>query len=114
VKDFFSKILIQLYCADDDDSDSDDEELEKDSNGASRAPNGIRYSTLVQLQMSLMTSWNTSIINDIVDIIRNTGTFKLTKETFDFDLCKLDRHIVRRIQRLLGAPHHPLLSPIRD
>ncbi|XP_034092515.1 protein AF-9 isoform X1 [Gymnodraco acuticeps] len=56
---------------------------------------------LVALHKRLMTLREGHILQQIVNLIEETGHFHITNTTFDFDLCSLDRITVRKLQSYL-------------
>ncbi|CAL8326999.1 unnamed protein product [Lota lota] len=58
---------------------------------------------LVELHRRLMTLREGHILQQIVNLIEETGHFHITNTTFDFDLCSLDRSTVRKLQSYLDA-----------
>ncbi|XP_036373043.1 protein AF-9-like [Megalops cyprinoides] len=56
---------------------------------------------LVELHRRLMALRERHILQQIVNLIEETGHFHLTNTTFDFDLCSLDRTTVRKLQSYL-------------
>ncbi|XP_029932541.1 protein AF-9 isoform X2 [Myripristis murdjan] len=56
---------------------------------------------LVELHRRLMTLREGHILQQIVNLIEETGHFHITNTTFDFDLCSLDRSTVRKLQSYL-------------
>ncbi|KAM9826798.1 protein AF-9 [Neosynchiropus ocellatus] len=58
---------------------------------------------LVELHKRLMTLREGHILQQIVNLIEETGHFHITNTTFDFDLCSLDRSTVRKLQGYLEA-----------
>ncbi|XP_056432156.1 LOW QUALITY PROTEIN: protein AF-9 [Gadus chalcogrammus] len=58
---------------------------------------------LVDLHRRLMTLREGQILQQIVNLIEETGHFHITNTTFDFDLCSLDRSTVRKLQSYLDA-----------
>lgn len=58
---------------------------------------------LVELHKRLMTLREGHILQQIVNLIEETGHFHITNTTFDFDLCSLDRSTVRKLQSYLDA-----------
>ncbi|XP_061213734.1 protein AF-9 isoform X2 [Neopsephotus bourkii] len=62
---------------------------------------------LVELHRRLMTLRERHVLQQIVNLIEETGHFHITNTTFDFDLCSLDRTTVRKLQSYLetcGTP----------
>lgn len=58
---------------------------------------------LVELHKRLMTLREGHILQQIVNLIEETGHFHITNTTFDFDLCSLDRSTVRKLQSYLDT-----------
>ncbi|XP_068612284.1 protein AF-9-like [Brachionichthys hirsutus] len=58
---------------------------------------------LVELHKRLMTLREGQILQQIVNLIEETGHFHITNTSFDFDLCSLDKGTVRKLQRYLDA-----------
>ncbi|XP_063043612.1 protein AF-9 [Engraulis encrasicolus] len=56
---------------------------------------------LVELHKRLMSLRERHILQQIVNLIEETGHFHITNTTFDFDLCSLDRPTVRKLQSYL-------------
>ncbi|KAF7207335.1 protein AF-9 isoform X1 [Nothobranchius furzeri] len=56
---------------------------------------------LVELHKRLMMLREGHILQQIVNLIEETGHFHITNTTFDFDLCSLDRSTVRKLQSYL-------------
>ncbi|KAG7462009.1 hypothetical protein MATL_G00197420 [Megalops atlanticus] len=56
---------------------------------------------LVELHRRLMALRERHILQQIVNLIEETGHFHITNTTFDFDLCSLDRTTVRKLQSYL-------------
>ncbi|KAJ8373016.1 hypothetical protein AAFF_G00272070 [Aldrovandia affinis] len=56
---------------------------------------------LVELHRRLMALRERHVLQQIVNLIEETGHFHLTNTTFDFDLCSLDRPTVRKLQSYL-------------
>jgi len=67
----------------------------------SRALNGERVSVLMDLQQRLSTITDLKLLRRIVQIIEETGQYRLNDVTFDFDLCKLDLVTVKRLHQCL-------------
>ncbi|XP_054608425.1 protein AF-9 isoform X3 [Dunckerocampus dactyliophorus] len=61
---------------------------------------------LVELHKRLMTLREGHILQQIVNLIEETGHFHITNTTFDFDLCSLDRSTVRKLQSYLETSGH--------
>uniref|UniRef100_A0A8C1WHQ9 MLLT3 super elongation complex subunit n=1 Tax=Cyprinus carpio TaxID=7962 RepID=A0A8C1WHQ9_CYPCA len=58
---------------------------------------------LVELHRRLMTLRERHILQQIVNLIEETGHFHITNTTFDFDLCSLDKTTVRKLQSYLDT-----------
>uniref|UniRef100_A0A8B9IAA3 MLLT3 super elongation complex subunit n=1 Tax=Anser brachyrhynchus TaxID=132585 RepID=A0A8B9IAA3_9AVES len=56
---------------------------------------------LVELHRRLMTLRERHVLQQIVNLIEETGHFHITNTTFDFDLCSLDKTTVRKLQSYL-------------
>uniref|UniRef100_S4RWZ7 MLLT1 super elongation complex subunit a n=1 Tax=Petromyzon marinus TaxID=7757 RepID=S4RWZ7_PETMA len=57
---------------------------------------------LVRLHRRLMMLRERSTLQQVVNLIEETGHFQVTSTTFDFDLFSLDQAIVRKLQSYLG------------
>jgi YEATS domain-containing protein 1/3 len=53
---------------------------------------------LKDLQRKIMTLEDNAELQRVVQVIAETGQYEITKKTFDFDLCALDRSTVKRLQ----------------
>ncbi|XP_066583899.1 protein AF-9-like [Prorops nasuta] len=60
-------------------------------------------SQLKDLQQKIMTLQDNQELQRVVRIILETGQYEITKKTFDFDLCALDRRTVQRLQQFFPA-----------
>uniref|UniRef100_A0A6I8NZN2 MLLT3 super elongation complex subunit n=1 Tax=Ornithorhynchus anatinus TaxID=9258 RepID=A0A6I8NZN2_ORNAN len=58
---------------------------------------------LVELHRRLMTLRERPVLQQIVNLIEETGHFHITNTTFDFDLCSLDKSTVRKLQSYLES-----------
>uniref|UniRef100_A0A8C4QUK7 MLLT3 super elongation complex subunit n=1 Tax=Eptatretus burgeri TaxID=7764 RepID=A0A8C4QUK7_EPTBU len=58
---------------------------------------------LVELHRRLMCLRERHILQQIVNLIKETGHFQITTTTFDFDLCMLDKTTVRKLQSYLES-----------
>uniref|UniRef100_A0A8C0IHI9 AF-9 ANC1 homology domain-containing protein n=3 Tax=Strigidae TaxID=30459 RepID=A0A8C0IHI9_BUBBB len=56
---------------------------------------------LVELHRRLMTLRERHVLQQVVNLIEETGHFHITNTTFDFDLCSLDKTTVRKLQSYL-------------
>ncbi|XP_069782814.1 protein AF-9 isoform X2 [Narcine bancroftii] len=68
---------------------------------ASNINNQAYLDELVELHRRLMTLRERHILQQIVNLIEETGHFHITNTTFDFDLCSLDKTTVRKLQSYL-------------
>ncbi|XP_058058051.1 protein AF-9 [Anopheles bellator] len=59
---------------------------------------GDYMSELKDLQHKIMTLKDNNELQRVVEMIAATGCYEITKYTFDFDLCALDRLTVQRLQ----------------
>lgn len=55
-------------------------------------------SELQELHQKIMTLQDNEELQQVVEMIAATGRYEITSKTFDFDLCKLDRLTVQRLQ----------------
>ncbi|CAG2055527.1 unnamed protein product [Timema podura] len=60
-------------------------------------------SELMDLQQKIMTLEDNAELQRVVQVIAETGQYEITKKTFDFDLCTLDRRTVKRLQDFFSA-----------
>lgn len=58
---------------------------------------------LVELHRRLMALRERNVLQQIVNLIEETGHFNVTNTTFDFDLFSLDETTVRKLQSYLEA-----------
>lgn len=54
-------------------------------------------SELKNLQHKIMTLQNNQELQQVVEMIAETGCYEITSKTFDFDLCALDRSTVQKL-----------------
>ena len=54
-----------------------------------------------QLQQRLMTASDNTLLRRVVELIQETGKFKIDDNMFNFDLCNLDRNTVQKLQTCL-------------
>uniref|UniRef100_A0A672LLG1 MLLT1 super elongation complex subunit n=1 Tax=Sinocyclocheilus grahami TaxID=75366 RepID=A0A672LLG1_SINGR len=100
---------LQSEESDDDDSSSDEETPVKnnlpgrDSRSFSLFPVSAYTEELVDLHRRLMALRERSVLQQIVNLIEETGHFNVTNTTFDFDLFSLDESTVRKLQSYLEA-----------
>lgn len=59
-------------------------------------------SQLRTLQHKIMSLQGNREMQQVVDMIAATGCYEITSQTFDFDLCALDRSTVQRLQEFLS------------
>lgn len=59
-------------------------------------------SILRELQHKIMTLQDNAELQRVVSLIAETGHYEITAQTFDFDLCALDRDTVRRLQEFFA------------
>lgn len=71
----------------------------------SAAPNqaGDYMSELKNLQHKIMTLQDNQELQQVVEMIAETGRYEITSKTFDFDLCALDRPTVQRLLDFFAA-----------
>ena len=69
------------------------------------APNGEKFSALVELQKAIMTSNDRNLLWRIIDLIKRTGMFRLSSngQMFDFDLCRLDLNTVNLLRNYIRS-----------
>ncbi|XP_019615205.1 PREDICTED: protein AF-9-like [Branchiostoma belcheri] len=72
----------------------------KMSNGQ---PNNEYLNELLELHQRIVTLKDRQHLQRIVNLIEETGHFNVTKTTFDFDLCRLDKVTVRKLQSCLDG-----------
>eukprot|EP00099_Drosophila_melanogaster_P009848 NP_001262596.1 ENL/AF9-related, isoform C [Drosophila melanogaster] len=60
-------------------------------------------SELQELHHKIMTLQDNEELQHVVEMIAATGCYEITHKTFDFDLCKLDRGTVQRLQEFLAT-----------
>lgn len=74
----------------------------------SRSPSPLKFTEeyvmeLKDLQQKIMTLEDNAELQRVVQVIAETGQYEITKKTFDFDLCALDKSTVKRLQDLFFA-----------
>lgn len=62
-----------------------------------------RTSELTDLQHKIMLSRERKLIQKVVDLIEETGKYKVHEKTFDFDLCSLDKETLKRLKILVNG-----------
>uniref|UniRef100_A0A034VIT4 Protein ENL n=1 Tax=Bactrocera dorsalis TaxID=27457 RepID=A0A034VIT4_BACDO len=60
-------------------------------------------SELQELHHKIMTLQDNEELQQVVEMIAATGCYEITAKTFDFDLCKLDRSTVQRLQEFFAT-----------
>lgn len=65
-------------------------------------PNGEHVAALLDLQRKLMSISDMSVLRQVVQLIEETGKYRLNEATFDFDLCNLDPLTVKKLQHCLS------------
>ncbi|XP_072167152.1 uncharacterized protein [Diadema setosum] len=58
---------------------------------------------LVELHKRLMKLTDRDKLQQVVDLIGETGSFKVTDKTFDFDLCSLDKTTIKKLQEYVPS-----------
>ena len=71
--------------------------VERDLNNPT-APNGESLNVLLELQKRLMSMTDRDLLQQVVNVIEETGMYKISDATFDFDLCCLDITTVKKLQ----------------
>ncbi|PIK59303.1 Protein AF-9 [Apostichopus japonicus] len=80
-------------------SDGKTKESSKENEKKGVQTNNMDYLyELVDLHKRLMALKDREKLQKVVDLIGETGDFKITDKTFDFDLCSLDKPTVRKLQ----------------
>ncbi|KAL0123031.1 hypothetical protein PUN28_007573 [Cardiocondyla obscurior] len=92
------------------DKDTDPEQVAPDSTNSTDAEiseppvfSEDYVSQLKDLQQKIMTLQDNDELQRVVQVIAETGQYEITKKTFDFDLCALDRRTVQRLQQFFSA-----------
>lgn len=87
------------------DSDSGTEEApavtKKGGSGKKHSPNSWDTSSLKRLHKQLNSLQDPQQLQEIVNIIEQTGLYNLTASTFDFDLCKLDDGTLNKLVKFV-------------
>lgn len=68
------------------------------------APNGESLNVLLEIQRRLMAMTDRDLVQQVVNVIEETGMYKISDATFDFDLCSLDSNTVKKLQVCLEMP----------
>ncbi|CAH2049151.1 unnamed protein product, partial [Iphiclides podalirius] len=74
--------------------------------GEDAEPGDLSPDYMVQLrglQQRIMMIKNNEDLERVVNLIAETGRYEVTTQTFDFDLCLLDRSTVQRLIQLVGC-----------
>ncbi|XP_013191936.2 protein AF-9 isoform X2 [Amyelois transitella] len=74
--------------------------------GEDAEPGDLSPEYMVQLrdlQKRIMTINNNEELERVVNLIAETGRYEVTTQTFDFDLCLLDRSTVQQLIQLVGC-----------
>jgi len=66
-------------------------------------PNGDHVAALLDLQRKLMSISDMSVLRQVVQLIEETGKYRLNEATFDVDLCNLDPLTVKKLQQCLST-----------
>lgn len=91
---------------------SDDQVIQPTSNDSEQvAPDSTNedrwsddYLRLLQdLQRRIGLLDDDALVQKLVDLIEESGQYETTEETFDFDLCALDRRTIQRIQEFFNG-----------
>ena len=85
------------------DSESDDQPstVTKNSKSKKSSPNSWDTGSLKKLHKLLNSLQDPQQLQEIVNIIEQTGQYNLTASTFDFDLCKLDDHTLNKLSKFM-------------
>ncbi|XP_043285624.1 protein AF-9 [Venturia canescens] len=78
-------------------------EPEPDSHPAQQVFSDDYVTQLKELQQKIMTLQDNQELQRVVQVIAETGQYEITKKTFDFDLCALDRRTVLRLQQFFST-----------
>ena len=82
------------------DSGSDDQPPAKKAIKKS-SPNSWDTTSLKRLHKHLNSLQDPQQLQEIVNVIEQTGQYNLTASTFDFDLCKLDDHTLNKLSKFM-------------
>ena len=64
---------------------------------------GLSKKELCDLYEQIMNCEDSDNLQKVVDIIENTGLYKVSEKTFEFDLCYLEKATLRKIQKCLAS-----------
>lgn len=84
------------------DSGSDDQPATKKTAKKS-SPNSWDTTSLKRLHKHLNSLQDPQQLQEIVNVIEQTGQYNLTASTFDFDLCKLDDHTLNKLSKFMES-----------
>lgn len=85
-------------------SQSESEEGGKPNSPAPKSKTKLAHwdaNALKRLHKQLNGVQDTQVLQEIVNIIEQTGIYQLTASTFDFDLCKLDEPTLGKLSKLV-------------
>ena len=85
------------------DSGSDDQPPAKKPATKKPSPNSWDTSSLKRLHKHLNSLQDPQQLQEIVNVIEQTGQYNLTASTFDFDLCKLDDHTLNKLSKFMES-----------
>lgn len=92
------------------DSESDDQppqssatKTTKSPSSSKKSPNSWDTAALKRLHKHLNSLQDPQRLQEIVNIIEQTGQYNLTQSTFDFDLCKLDDHTLNKLTKFMDG-----------
>ncbi len=84
------------------DSGSDEQPPSKKPSKKS-SPNSWDTTSLKRLHKHLNSLQDPQQLQEIVNVIEQTGQYNLTASTFDFDLCKLDDHTLNKLSKFMES-----------
>lgn len=84
------------------DSGSDDQPASKKP-AKKTSPNSWDTTSLKRLHKHLNSLQDPQQLQEIVNVIEQTGQYNLTASTFDFDLCKLDDHTLNKLSKFMES-----------
>ncbi len=67
------------------------------------SPNSWDTASLKRLHKHLNSLQDPQQLQEIVNVIEQTGQYNLTASTFDFDLCKLDDHTLNKLSKFMES-----------
>ena len=73
------------------------------STSKKQSPNSWDTTSLKRLHKHLNSLQDPQRLQEIVNIIEQTGQYNLTQSTFDFDLCKLDDHTLNKLSKFMDT-----------